>query len=107
MAARKRWLAGQLQMRGTLVLDDGAVDVLRSKGKSLLPVGVKSVQGDFTRGDIVVCVDAAGVEIARGLVNYSAEETRRIIGKSSSDIATVLGYLSAAELIHRDNLVVA
>jgi glutamate 5-kinase len=94
-------------MRGKLVLDAGAVDVLRSKGKSLLPVGVKDVQGDFTRGDMVVCVDTAGAEIARGLVNYSAEESRKIIGKSTAEIVEQLGYISDKELIHRDNLVVA
>ncbi|HQQ74143.1 MAG TPA: glutamate 5-kinase [Pseudomonadales bacterium] len=107
MAARKRWLAGQLQMRGKLVLDAGAVDVLRSKGKSLLPVGVQAIQGDFTRGDMVICVDAAGTEIARGLVNYNAEETQKIIGKSTADITEQLGYISDKELIHRDNLVIA
>jgi glutamate 5-kinase len=106
MAARKRWLAGQLQMRGKLVLDAGAVHVLRSMGKSLLPVGVTDVQGEFTRGDMVVCVDPNGVEIARGLVNYSAEESRKILGKPTSDIAELLGYLGDNELIHRDNLVV-
>jgi glutamate 5-kinase len=105
MAARKRWLAGQLQIRGKLMLDDGAVNVLRSQGKSLLPVGVRDVQGDFQRGDMVACVDAEGVEIARGLINYSAEESRKIIGKPSSEIAGVLGYLSSEELLHRDNLV--
>ncbi len=107
MAARKRWLAGQLQMRGKLVLDAGAVDVLRSKGKSLLPVGVRELHGDFQRGDMVVCTDAAGNEIARGLINYSADDARKIIGKPSSEIAGLLGYLSDEELIHRDNLVVA
>ncbi len=106
MAARKRWLAGQLQMRGTLVLDTGAVVVLRSHGKSLLPVGVKSAQGDFHRGDMVLCVDTEGQEIARGLVNYSADETRKIMGQSTSAIAGLLGYRSDEELIHRDNLVV-
>jgi glutamate 5-kinase len=105
MAARKRWLAGQLQMRGKLVLDAGAVHVLRSMGKSLLPVGVTDVQGEFTRGDMVVCVDPDGAEIARGLVNYSAEESRKILGKPTSDIAEILGYLGDNELIHRDNLV--
>ena len=106
MAARKRWLAGQLQMRGKLVLDAGAVHVLRSMGKSLLPVGVTEVQGEFTRGDMVVCVDPNGAEIARGLVNYNAEESRKILGRPTSDIAELLGYLGDNELIHRDNLVV-
>jgi glutamate 5-kinase len=106
MAARKRWLAGQLQTRGTVVLDAGAVDVVRSKGKSLLPVGVKAVQGDFERGDMVICVDESGNEIARGLINYRAEEARKIIGKSTAAIAAELGYFSGEELVHRDNLVV-
>jgi glutamate 5-kinase len=104
-AARKRWLAGQLQVRGSLVLDDGAVRVLRDKGSSLLPVGVISMSGDFTRGEAVVCLDMTGCEVARGLVNYNAQETRRIIGKSSREIEAVLGYVDEQELIHRDNLV--
>lgn len=106
MAARKRWLAGQLQMRGKLVLDAGAVDVLRSKGKSLLPVGVKDVFGDFNRGDMVLCLDEQGVEVAHGLVNYGSEDARRIMGKPTTDIALQLGYISDSELIHRDNLVI-
>lgn len=104
-AARKRWISGQLQNRGTLVLDEGAVRVLCEQGKSLLPVGVKEVRGDFTRGDLVVCVDSKGEEIARGLVNYHAEEAAKIIGKPSSQITELLGYQSENELIHRDNLV--
>lgn len=104
-AARKRWIAGQLQTRGTLVLDDGAVRVLRNSGKSLLPVGVKAVKGKFTRGDMVVCTTASGEEVARGLVNYNAEEARKIIGRPSSDILSLLGYKDDDELVHRDNLV--
>lgn len=104
-AARKRWIAGQLQTRGTLVLDDGAVRVLRNSGKSLLPVGVKAVKGKFTRGDMVVCTTASGEEVARGLVNYNAEEARKIIGRPSSDILALLGYKDDDELVHRDNLV--
>ncbi len=106
-AARKRWISGQLQTRGTLVLDDGAVRVVREQGKSLLPVGVKEVRGDFTRGDMVICVDLQGKEIARGLVNFHAEEAQKIIGKPSSQIADILGYQDDNELIHRDNLVVS
>lgn len=104
-AARKRWIAGQLQTRGTLVLDEGAVKVLREKGRSLLPVGVKSIRGAFTRGDMVVCVGPDGTEIARGLVNYSADEARKILGRPSGDILALLGYKDDDELIHRDNLV--
>ncbi|MDQ2077701.1 glutamate 5-kinase [Marinimicrobium sp. ABcell2] len=104
-AARKRWISGQLQTRGTLVLDAGAVQVLRERGRSLLPVGVKSVLGQFTRGDMVVCVDAEGREVARGLVNYSADEAARIKGRPSADILGLLGYKDDDELIHRDNLV--
>lgn len=105
LAARKRWLAGQMQSKGTLVLDDGAVDVLRRKGKSLLPVGVKSVEGNFARGDLVICRDLAGREVARGLVNYDSDEAHKIAGQSSHNIATLLGYQDYDELIHRDNLV--
>lgn len=106
-AARKRWISGQLQTRGTLVLDDGAVHFVREQGKSLLPVGVKEVRGDFTRGDMVVCVDTRGKEIARGLVNYHAEEAQKIIGKPSNLILEILGYQDDNELIHRDNLVLS
>ncbi len=106
-AARKRWISGQLQTRGTLVLDDGAVRFVREQGKSLLPVGVKEVRGDFTRGDMVICVDLQGREIARGLVNYHAEEAQKIIGKPSNLIPDILGYKDDNELIHRDNLVLS
>jgi glutamate 5-kinase len=106
MAARKRWIAGQLQVRGRLGLDDGAVRVLREQGRSLLPVGVKQVEGLFERGELVICVDSHGVEVARGLANYSAAEALRIAGAPSAEIAQRLGYPGEAELIHRDNLVV-
>lgn len=107
LVARKRWLAGNLQAKGVVVLDDGAVSVLLKKGKSLLPVGVTSVEGSFTRGEMVVCRDIKGREIARGLVNYSSDDTRKIIGKSSKDIEKHLGYKDFDELIHRDNLVLS
>ncbi len=105
LVARKRWLAGQLQVRGEVVIDDGAVTVLREAGKSLLPIGVTAVRGDFARGEVVACVDGQGREVARGLVNYSADETRRIMGQPSSRIEALLGYVDEPELIHRDNLV--
>ncbi|MBI5451188.1 MAG: glutamate 5-kinase [Gammaproteobacteria bacterium] len=106
MAARKQWLAGQMTVRGQLVLDDGAVRVLCHDGRSLLPVGVTAVAGVFARGDLVSCVDRHGREVARGLVNYPADEAQRIIGQPSSRIGELLGYLDEPELIHRDNLVV-
>ena len=105
LLARKRWLAGQLQVRGSLVIDDGAVTVLREAGRSLLPIGVSEVRGEFRRGEVVACVDKTGREIARGLVNYSADEARRIMGQPSSRIEELLGYVDEPELIHRDNLV--
>jgi glutamate 5-kinase len=104
-AARKRWLAGQLQLRGRLTLDAGAVRVLRESGRSLLAVGVKKVEGGFARGDVVSCVDEQGREVARGLVNYGAQEAARIMGQPSAHFAEILGYLDEEELIHRDNLV--
>jgi glutamate 5-kinase len=107
MAARKRWIAGQLQVRGRLSLDDGAVRVLREQGRSLLPVGVKRVEGQFDRGDLVVCLDPDGREVARGLVNYSALEASRIAGSPSAEIPARLGYPGETELIHRDNLVIS
>jgi glutamate 5-kinase len=103
--ARKQWLAGMVQVQGSLELDDGAVRVLRESGRSLLAVGVRAVQGDFTLGEMVSCRDSHGREVARGLANYSADETRRIMGLPSRDIEGVLGYLRDEELIHRDNLV--
>ncbi|MGB5670721.1 MAG: PUA domain-containing protein, partial [Sedimenticolaceae bacterium] len=104
-AARKRWLAGQLQAKGRLVLDAGAVRVLRESGRSLLAVGVRDVLGNFLRGEMVVCVDEDGREFARGLVNYSASEARQIKGRPSGEIEQILGYVGEEELVHRDNLV--
>jgi glutamate 5-kinase len=105
LAARKQWLADHLTMGGRLVLDAGAARALVAGGKSLLPIGVVEVAGDFQRGEVVACVDADGREIARGLANYSAEETRRIMRRPSSEIESILGYVDEPELIHRDNLV--
>lgn len=105
LAARKQWLAGQLKVRGRLRLDAGAVQVLRESGRSLLPVGVTAVEGDFERGELVACLGPDGSEVARGLVNYSAEESRRIMGQPSDRIEQVLGYVDEPELIHRDDFV--
>ena len=104
-SARKQWLASLLHAQGKLVLDDGAVRGVSDQGRSLLPIGVVSVSGDFQRGDLVSCIDSAGRERARGLVNYSSEEARVLAGKGSADIESVLGYRGEEELIHRDNLV--
>ena len=105
LVARKQWLAGHMQVRGRLILDDGAVKVLRDAGRSLLPVGVVAVEGDFDRGEMVACVDKTGLDIARGLVNYSALEASKIKGHSSEKLEELLGYVDEPELIHRDNLV--
>ena len=105
MAARKQWMIDHLQLRGRVVLDAGAVEKLTAGGKSLLPIGVTEVQGEFARGEVISCVDTAGREVARGLTNYSSAEARLIARKASSEIEAVLGYVSAAELVHRDNLV--
>ncbi|CAJ0708941.1 Glutamate 5-kinase [Ralstonia edaphis] len=105
MTARKQWMIDHLQLRGRVVLDAGAVEKLTAGGKSLLPIGVTEVQGEFARGEVISCVDAAGREVARGLTNYSSAEARLIARKASSEIEAVLGYVSAAELVHRDNLV--
>ena len=106
IAARKQWLASHLQTRGKLTLDDGAVKVLRQGGRSLLPVGVKGVVGQFRRGEMVSCVDQKGIEVARGLVNYDAGEAGAIAGRSSSSITEILGYTSDEEMIHRDNMII-
>lgn len=105
LLARKRWLAGQLQLKGKLVLDAGAVEVLRSAGKSLLAVGVRRVDGNFERGELVACVDEQGTEIARGLINYNSKEAVLVAGKSSAEFERILGYADEEELIHRDNMV--
>ena len=106
LAARKQWLAGQLQTRGTLTLDAGAVKALLEDHKSLLPVGVKNVEGNFRRGEMVICVAPDGREVARGLVNYSAADARKIAGQGSDSIESLLGYVDEPELVHRDNLIV-
>jgi len=105
LAARKQWLADHLQVRGALVLDDGAVSALKVHGKSLLAIGVQEVTGEFERGEAVSCLDAARREIARGLVNYNASDARRIVRTPSHEIEAKLGYIDEPELIHRDNLV--
>ncbi len=105
LAARKQWLADHLQMRGKLILDAGAVNALRDQRKSLLPIGVYEVAGEFERGEVVGCCGPDGAEIARGLVNYSSTEARRILKTPSNEIEAKLGYVDEPELIHRDNLV--
>lgn len=105
LAARKRWIAGHLQTRGTVIVDAGAVAALREHGRSLLAVGVIDVVGDFERGEVVSCCDESGLEVARGLVNYGADETGRIRGRASREIMSLLGYAGEPELMHRDNLV--
>lgn len=106
MAARKQWLAGHLKVSGKLVLDEGASRVLRESGKSLLPVGVTSVTGNFIRGEMVSCISHTGEEVARGLVNYNALEAAKICGKSSGEVEKTLGYVDEPELIHRDNMII-
>ena len=105
IAARKQWLADHLKLSGRLVLDPGAVLAVRSRGTSLLPIGVCGVEGDFLRGEAVACVDHEGTEVARGLVNYSSSEARTIMHKSTRELEAALGYMIEAELIHRDNMI--
>jgi glutamate 5-kinase len=106
LTARKQWLADHLQVRGKVRIDDGATRALVAEGKSLLPIGVVEVLGDFDRGDLIACIDGGGREVARGLTNYGAEQARRIARRPSSEIEAILGFLEERELIHRDNLVV-
>ncbi len=105
LAARKQWLADHVQLAGRLRLDAGAVRALAMEGKSLLPIGVTAVEGSFERGEVVGCHAPDGREIARGLVNYGAQDAARIVRRPSAEIESVLGYVEEAELIHRDNLV--
>jgi glutamate 5-kinase len=106
LTARKQWLADHLQVKGFVLLDAGAARALVSECKSLLPIGVLEVQGEFVRGDVIACLAPDRREIARGLINYSSEQARRIAGRPSSDIESVLGFVEERELINRDNLVV-
>ena len=103
--AHKQWLAGHLQMRGKLIIDEGAENVLNQSGSSLLAVGIKSVEGDFNRGEVVACISLSGKQIACGLVNYNADEINRLVGQPSNKINEILGYINEDEIIHRDNLV--
>ncbi len=107
VAARKQWMSDHLQLRGAVVVDDGAAAKLRDGGKSLLPIGVVSVEGDFHRGDVIAVRRGSGEEIGRGLSNYGSAEARLIARKPSSEIARLLGFVGESELIHRDNLVLA
>lgn len=107
LTARKQWMADHLQLRGAVVIDDGAVIKLRAEGKSLLPIGMTEVVGDFHRGDVIAVRNSQGQDVARGLANYASSEARLIVRKSSSDIEAALGFSNEPEMIHRDNLVLA
>lgn len=106
LPAKKQWLAAQTQSNGQLVLDAGAVNMLRQQGSSLLPVGVTKVSGEFSRGDIVVCVDGYGKEVARGLINYNSKEAQLIKKQPSTEFPRLLGYVHEPEIIHRDNMAI-
>jgi len=104
--ARKRWIADHLQLRGAVTVDDGAAAKVRAEGKSLLPIGMTAVEGEFSRGDVIAVRDQAGSEIARGLANYASAEARLLCRKPSAEIERLLGYVAEPEMIHRTNLVV-
>ncbi|MEY3145366.1 MAG: hypothetical protein RL342_1037 [Pseudomonadota bacterium] len=103
--ARKQWIADHLQLRGSVTVDPGAVQQLRAGGKSLLPIGMTAVEGNFSRGDVIAVCDPQGLEVARGLANYASAEARLICRKPSSEFEKLLGYISEPEMVHRDNLV--
>ena len=103
--ARKQWMADHLQLRGSILVDEGAASKLTLEGKSLLPIGMHSVKGEFSRGDVIAICDLQGVELARGLANYASAECRLLCKKPSSDIEKLLGYVAESEMVHRDNLV--
>jgi glutamate 5-kinase len=107
LAARKQWMADHLQLRGAVVVDDGAARKVRDEGKSLLPIGVTEVQGEFQRGDVIAVRTLAGLELARGLANYDSSQARLIARKPSSEFEKLIGYTGEPEMIHRDNLVLA
>jgi glutamate 5-kinase len=105
--ARKQWMADHLQLRGSVCIDEGAIRKLRDEGKSLLPIGMLSIEGEFSRGDVIAVCDSKGQEIARGLANYASAEARLLCRKPSSDFESLLGYAAEPEMIHRDNLVLS
>ena len=107
MQARKQWMADHLQLRGAVTVDAGAASMVQGGGKSLLPIGLTGVQGDFSRGDVIAVKDASGTEIARGLANYSSSEARLICRKVSSEFEKLLGYTGEAEMVHRTNLILS
>jgi glutamate 5-kinase len=104
--ARKRWIADHLQLRGSVTVDEGAASKVRAEGKSLLPIGMTAVEGEFSRGDVISVRDTAGNEIARGLANYASAEARLLCRKPSGEIEKLLGYVAEPEMIHRTNLVI-
>ena len=103
--ARKRWMADHLQLRGAVTVDHGAAAKVRGEGKSLLPIGMTAVDGDFSRGDVIAVRDPAGIELARGLANYSSGEARLLCRKPSAEFERLLGYAAEPEMVHRDNMV--
>ena len=103
--ARKQWIADHLQLRGAVTVDEGAALKLCDGGKSLLPIGMTAVEGDFSRGDVIAIRDASGTEIARGLANYASSEARLICRKPSTEFERLLGYIAEPEMVHRTNLV--
>jgi glutamate 5-kinase len=105
--ARKQWMVDHLQLRGSIAVDKGAVDKVRKEGKSLLPIGMTAVEGEFSRGEVIAILDPQGVEIARGLANYASAEARLICRKPSGEIEASLGYIAEPEMVHRDNLVLS
>ena len=107
LTARKQWMADHLQLRGAVVIDDGAVTALRDEGKSLLPIGMTEVVGEFFRGDVFAVRNSLGQDVARGLANYASSEARLLVRKASADIEAALGFTNEPEMIHRDNLVLA
>ena len=105
--ARKRWMADQLQLRGSVTVDDGAAAKIRAEGKSLLPIGMTGVEGQFSRGDVIAIRDTDGIELARGLANYASTEARLLCRKPSLEFERLLGYVAEPEMVHRDNMVLA
>jgi glutamate 5-kinase len=105
--ARKQWIADHLQLKGAVSVDQGAADKLQEEGKSLLPIGMTGVEGNFSRGDVIAVRNPQGREIARGLANYASAEARLLCRKSSAEFERLLGYSAESEMIHRDNMIVS
>ena len=107
MGSKKQWIANSLKVKGKIYIDAGAKKVLKKSGKSLLPIGIKSIEGNFQKGDMLIICSSTKIEIARGLTNYDSKQLKKIIGKSTSEIKKEFGVFDSEVVIHTDNMIVS